>query len=96
MRIVWSCQSRDDLREIRKFISRDSPITAASFIRKLRSSVERLSIHPESGQVVQELGDTAVREILFGQYRIIYQCGSKRVEILAVFHGARLLDESEF
>lgn len=96
MRIVWSCQSRDDLREIRKFIARDSPIAAANFIRKLRTSVERLRVHPESGQVVRELGDTAVREILYGQYRIIYQCGPNRVEILAVFHGARLLDETEF
>lgn len=96
MKIVWSWQSRDDLREIRKFIARDSPRAAASFIRKLRESVERLRIHPESGQVVRELRDATVREILFGQYRIIYQCGAKRVEVLAVIHGARLLDESGF
>jgi plasmid stabilization system protein ParE len=96
MRIVWSFQSRGDLREIRKFIARDSPVTAANFIRKLKVSVERLRVHPESGQVVRELGSSTVREILFGQYRIIYQCGSKRIEILAVFHGARLLGETEF
>lgn len=36
MRIVWSFQARNDLREIRKFIGRDAPITAASFVRRKR------------------------------------------------------------
>jgi len=96
MRIVWSMQARDDLREIRKFIARDSPITAANFISRLRASVNRLQTFPESGQVVREYANPKVREIVFGQYRIIYECGAKQVEILAVFHAARLLDETEF
>jgi toxin ParE1/3/4 len=89
-------QSRDDLREIRKFIARDSPITATNFVRRLRTSVERLRTFPESGQIVREAGSSKIREIIFGQYRIIYEWGSNRIEILAVFHGARLLDETKF
>jgi len=96
MKIIWSAQSQGDLREIRKFIARDSPVTATNFIRRLRSSVNQLRAFPESGRVVREAGNSKVREILFGQYRIIYECGINRVEILAVFHGARLLDETEF
>ena len=51
---------------------------------------------PESGHVVREVDSSMIREIVFGQYRIIYELGSNRVKILAVFHGARLLDETEF
>ena len=96
MRIIWSIQSREDLREIRKFIARDAPNTAASFVRRLRSSVDRLRVFPESGQVVPEVGDPKIREVIYGAYRIIYELGSNRVEILTVFHSARLLDETEF
>jgi toxin ParE1/3/4 len=96
MKVIWSDQSQNDLREIRKFIARDSPITAKNFIRKLRTSVNRLRSFPEAGQIVQEASNPKTREILFGSYRIIYDCGEHRVEILTVFHGARLLDETDF
>ncbi|MCI0331901.1 MAG: type II toxin-antitoxin system RelE/ParE family toxin [Planctomycetes bacterium] len=96
MRIVWSFQARDDLREIRKFIGRDAPTTANSYVRRLKSSVDRLRIFPESGNVVREVGSPKIREIYFGQYRIIYELSPNRVEVLTVFHGARLLDETQF
>jgi hypothetical protein len=34
-----------------------------------------------------------VREILHGNYRIIYRAGKNLVEVLTVYHAARLLDE---
>ena len=36
-----------------------------------------------------------IRELLKGNYRIIYRVAEHRVEILAVYHSARLLDESD-
>ena len=49
---------------------------------------------PRSGRIVPEVGDPAIREILLGNYRIVYRIKSGAVEILAVHHGARLLDPS--
>ncbi len=94
MTIVWSIQSQDDLREIRKFIARDAPDTATAYVRRLRATVSRLRTFPESGHVVREVGNPNVRELYFGQYRIIYELSSNRVEILSVYHSARLLDET--
>jgi toxin ParE1/3/4 len=91
--IFWTSQAQDDLREIREFIARDAPITAVAFVRRLRKSIDRLRMFPESGQMVSEIGDRSIREILFGQYRIIYRVASHRVDILTVFHGAQLLDD---
>jgi len=95
-RIVWTRQAREDLRGIRAFIARDAPATASAFVRRLRDSVQRLRSFPHSGQVVPELGRDDVREVLCGTYRIIYRVLPSRVEILAVYHSARLLGESEF
>jgi toxin ParE1/3/4 len=95
IKIIWTPQAQEDLREIRDFIARDAPITAASYVRRLSESVNRLRTFPEGGSVVPEVGDATIREIFFGQYRIIYRVGERRVEILTVYHSARLLDGSD-
>jgi toxin ParE1/3/4 len=91
-KIYWTRQSREDLRKVHAFISRDAPATASAFVRRLRESVGRLTAFPESGQVVPELGRENIRELLRGNYRIIYRVSRNRVDILAVYHSARLLD----
>ena len=96
IRLYWTRQSRDDLRAIRDFIARDAPRTASAYIRRLRQSVERLREFPYSGQIVSELDREELREVLQGNYRIIYRVGDGRVDILTVYHGARLLDETDF
>lgn len=94
-RIYWTRQSRDDLRGIRDFVSRNAPATASAFVRRLRESVSRLKEFPESGQVVPELGREDIREILRGNYRVIYRVRLDRIDILAVYHSARLLDVND-
>ncbi len=94
--VYWTRQARNDLKDIRAFIARNAPITASAFVRRLRTSVDRLRTVPESGQIVREIGDPAIRELIRGNYRIIYRLRNDRVDILTVFHSARLLDETEF
>ena len=96
IKIVWTRQAREDLREIRAFIAREAPVTAAIFVRRLRKSVERLREFPRSGRVVPELNRNDIREILKGNYRIIYRVAESRIEILVIYHSARLLGESGF
>lgn len=95
-KIIWTPQSQTDLRDIRDFIARDAPITAVAFVRRLQGSVSRLRQHPESGEVVGEIGNPNIREIFHGSYRIIYRLYPDRIHILTVFHGARRLDETKF
>ncbi len=41
-----------------------------------------------------ELNDPAIREIILGNYRIVYRLRGNVVHILTVFHGARPLNSS--
>jgi toxin ParE1/3/4 len=52
--------------------------------------VERLKDNPRSGRVVPELGNESIREVIHGNYRIVYRLQREVVEIATVFHGARL------
>ncbi len=94
-RIFWTRQSREDLRAVRAHIARDAPATAAAYVRKLRGAVGRLEQFPLSGEVVPEIGREELREVLQGNYRIIYRVSDRRIDILAVFHSSRIFDERD-
>jgi len=40
--------------------------------------------------VVPEVGDELLREVIHGNYRIVYRVRHDLVEIATVFHGARM------
>ena len=42
--------------------------------------------------MVPELGMHTLREILIYSYRIIYRVQEEAIEVVTVYHGARLLD----
>lgn len=93
--VRWTPQAADDLEAITEFIAADSASYAKLFAIDALAAVERLSEFPFSGRIVPELNDPAVREILFGNYRTVYRVSDNLVELLLIYHGARLLDPSE-
>ena len=93
--LYWTRQAREDLRAIRAHIARDAPATATAYVRRIRASVERLKQFPFSGEVVPELGREDLREVLQGNYRLIYRVLEMRLDILAVYHGSRILDQRD-
>jgi plasmid stabilization system protein ParE len=50
---------------------------------------------PESGSPVEEFDDPAIREIYFGPYRVLYRYERPLIVIIAVRHGAMLLEEED-
>lgn len=88
-RIIWAPQAIQDVEAIRAHITRDSAQYADLVVERLVAAVERLQDHPRSGRVVPELGDDSIREVIHGNYRIVYRLRPELVEIATVFHGAR-------
>jgi plasmid stabilization system protein ParE len=72
----------------------DNPSAARAFADNIKAKVGRLRMFPESGRVVPEFPSSGLREVLIGDYRIIYRFlkTTQAVQILAVHHGARWLD----
>ncbi len=64
-KLIWSPASRDDLRDIVSFISRDSRLRAEAFGYRLISETDKLQSFPEIGRVVPEYGIQTIREIMF-------------------------------
>ena len=94
-RVVWTAPARDDLREIRDYIARDSAQFARITTGRLVAAVRRLHEYPLSGRIVPELARSTIREIVHGAYRIVYRVTPDTVQILAVVHAARLFPADE-
>ena len=92
VKIVWSEEVLKDIEEIISFISKDSELYAVNFASKIISAVETLKVFPEIGRIVPEYGDPKIREIIYRNYRIVYQIEEKVVEIITVSHGSKLLE----
>jgi toxin ParE1/3/4 len=90
-KLIWSPASRDDLRDIVFFISRDSPRRAEVFGYRLIAETDKLEVFPELGRVVPEYRIPTIREIIVRSYRIVYRVDHERklVEIARVWHAAR-------
>jgi plasmid stabilization system protein ParE len=91
-RVAWTPQSLADLDAICLFIARDAPEMASIFADRVFRATDRLAEHPRSGRVVPEMGQERLREIILGNYRIVYRLVGEDVQVLTVHHGARLLD----
>ena len=92
--VVWTRPALDGLLEITHYIMADNPSTARAFAENIKAKVGRLRTFPESRRVVQEFPSSGLREVLVGDYRVIYRFvkSTRNVQVLAVHHGARLLD----
>jgi plasmid stabilization system protein ParE len=87
--VIWTDEAINDLRQIKEYIERDSPENAQRFCRELLRAPDRLKKFPRSGEVVPEFGREALRQVLCGDYRLLYEVAQGACYIRAVIHGRR-------
>ena len=95
-KIKWSKDSLEDLKEICRYIALASPYYANLLNDRIFEMVEHLELFPEMGRHVPEADDPAVRELIYKNYRIVYQIKEGYLEIITVIHGSRLLKLKPF
>ncbi|MCY7410350.1 MAG: type II toxin-antitoxin system RelE/ParE family toxin [Chitinophagales bacterium] len=93
--VIWSEISFEDLYNIIEFISRDSGKYASLQAEKIIGTTNLLEHSALVGKPVREFDDPSIREIVCGNYRIIYEVISKSsVLILTIHHGKRLVENN--
>ena len=90
-RIVWTPKALDDLEALLTYIAKESPVAARRFTQKIIQRVDLLSGHPFLGGFIAEDDTHTYRQIIQGNYRIIYRTDGNMIFVLAVHHAARLL-----
>jgi addiction module RelE/StbE family toxin len=92
VKIVWTVLSTSDLKEIFDYIADDSVRYATITANKVYQRVQPLFENPNLGRMVPEFSEKHIRELIEGNYRIIYRVkNNAQIDILRVYHVARLL-----
>ena len=87
----WSPLAIDRLSEAAKYIALDNPVAAQRWVNRVFDQVEKLSEFAERGRMVPEVGDKTIREIISGNYRIIYRLKDQEISILTLRHVKQVL-----
>ena len=95
MRIIWSPLAVDRASEIADYIAQDKPSATEKWIDTVFSKVEQLKSSPEIGRILPEINDSQFRELIYGNYRIIYRIEAKQISILTIRHGRQILPINE-
>ncbi len=97
VQIIWSEKSKNDLKQIYEYIAKNSPFYAKRTIDKLRLRTKILRNNIRSGKIVPEFNIEILRELIEGNFRIIYQIANETmVEIVTIFHASRDLSKLKF
>jgi toxin ParE1/3/4 len=91
----YLAQARDDLKQIRRYIARESGSkeVAARFFKKLDRECRRLASLPGTmGRARPELGE-GIRSIPYGNYVILFRYNGPYLEIVSILEGHRDIEE---
>jgi toxin ParE1/3/4 len=86
---IWSLHALDRALEAKAFIASDNPPAAERWASRVVDLVAKLKRHPKLGRVVPEINQQEYRELIYGNYRVVYRISQKTISILAVRHYSR-------
>lgn len=90
--VRWTDFAIDELNQIGEFISKDSLRYAEITVNELFSATDILELYPKTGSVVPMFQNDNIRQLIKGNYRIIYLIiDDETIDILTVHHGSRLI-----
>jgi len=95
MKIIWSPLAVGRTTEIAEYIAQDNPSAATKWVATLLDKVQLLKAAPKSGRIVPEIHSEDIRELIYGNYRIIYRAEKSKISILTVRHGKQILPTEE-
>lgn len=88
--IFYTQQSKKDLKSIVDFISKDSKKYAKLQVVRIQQRIQGLKTFQYSGKVLLEINGDEMRELIEGNYRIIYKIiDTHRIDILTIHHSSR-------
>ena len=93
MKLFWTETAKQDLQAIQRYIAADNPTAAKQWTDRLRECARNALHSPLAGRKVPEFSRDDIRELIEGNYRIVYQVFEDRLVVLTVFEGHQLSPE---
>jgi len=95
VQVNWTDAAIEDLNNIGEYIAKDSERYAQITVENLFTSTDVLEQYPRIGKMVLAIENKNIRELIRGNYRIVYFIVNQaHIDILTVHHSSRLLENT--
>jgi toxin ParE1/3/4 len=95
MKIVWTQTAIDRAIEIHDYIQKDRPASARKWVEAVIEKTSKLSALPKVGRKVPETNLDNMRELILGNYRIIYKVTKDAIHLMTIRHFKQMLPVEE-
>jgi len=96
MEVVFTDRFLSRVEEYSDYIALDDIQMAIKWARGVFELCEKLSLQPKLGRMVPEFGRSEIREIIHGNYRLVYELKKNQVYFLTVWHTKQRFEDDEF
>ena len=94
MKIIWTELAVEKPEEYADYIALDKPGAALKWVESIQNSVDRLLEFPQIAREVPEICRADIRELIEGNYRIIYRLETDGLSVLTIRHTKQLLNKT--
>ena len=85
MKIVYSSLTKEQLYNIKEYISLDNKKNAIIFLSKIKNKIEILATYPYLGKINTTFNLDNMRDFVIFGYKIIYKCNKESILILSIY-----------
>ena len=93
MEIIFTDRFLDRVEECTDYIVLDHVPTTIEWARGVFEQCQKLSDQPESGRIVPEFRRPEIREIIHGNYRLVYELKTNQIDMLTIWHTRQMLPD---
>jgi len=86
MEIVLTDRFLTRVEEYTDYIAMDHIPTAIKWAEGVFEHCQKLSDQPESGRIVPEFRRPEIRELIHGNYRLVYELKTNQIDMLTIWH----------
>lgn len=89
MEIILTDRFLGRVEEFSDYIALDDIPAAMMWAQEVFDRCKQLRSHPESGRIVPEFVRPEIRELIHGNYRLIYEVKPKQIDMLTIWHTSQ-------
>lgn len=96
MEVILTDRFLERVEEYTDYIALDHIPTAIKWAEGVLEYCEQLSAQPESGRIVPEFKRAEIKELIHGNYRLVYELKPNRIDMLTIWHTSQILPKTPY
>jgi plasmid stabilization system protein ParE len=94
MEVIFTDRFLVRVEECTDYIALDDIPTAIKWANNVLEQCQKLSNQPVIGRMVPEFRRPEIREIIHGNYRLVYELKTNQIHMLTIWHTRQILPDN--